>query len=204
MRTVYKKKCAACKRNFETEDSRRTCCGQTCGRKMSSMNSKGPRPHLWKVKPRKCKECGIVFKPEASRTRFCGKGCSLRHTTRHRKNARGWYKSAKGYILVYMPTHPRATSQGYVMQHRLVMETYLKRSLLPEEVVHHKNGQKDDNRPENLEVMLTQQHNRLPKGKRRTTIKCPCCNATLQLSNAVRGVVRIASGSRAQRSRVQS
>ena len=56
-----------------------------------------------------------------------------------------------GYIQVYMPEHPGRKGK-YVLEHRLVMEKHLGRYLLPNEVVHHKNGVKDDNRIENLEV----------------------------------------------------
>jgi len=57
-----------------------------------------------------------------------------------------------GYILIKTRTHPFATKNGYVREHRLVMESHLKRFLLPTEVVHHKDGDKQNNLIDNLEV----------------------------------------------------
>lgn len=71
-------------------------------------------------------------------------------------------RHSKGYILVYAPSHPWAQASGYIAEHRLVMEQKLGRHLLPLETVHHKNGVKDDNRPENLEVWYSGQ----PAGQR--------------------------------------
>jgi len=69
----------------------------------------------------------------------------------HPANWRGGRKTHHGgYALVSAPTHPYADSQGYVREHRLVMEDHLGRVLLPTEIVHHINGDTADNRIKNL------------------------------------------------------
>lgn len=66
---------------------------------------------------------------------------------------RGGRMKAGGYIRILTPNHPYAPKNGYVLEHRLVMEKRLGRYLFPWEIVHHKNGIKNDNRDENLELI---------------------------------------------------
>ena len=67
---------------------------------------------------------------------------------------------ARGYVLVRSPEHPRAAN-GYVFEHILIAEQKLGRPIGREEIVHHINGVKDDNRPENLSVMSRADHAKL-------------------------------------------
>lgn len=57
-----------------------------------------------------------------------------------------------GYILIHAPGHQNANAAGYVREHRLVMESMLGRGLDPTEVVHHRDGDKQNNDPSNLEL----------------------------------------------------
>ncbi len=70
----------------------------------------------------------------------------------------GRSRTPYGYIQVTLspgdPFMTMAQSRGYVLEHRLVMARQLGRPLLPSESVHHINGIKDDNRPENLELRI--------------------------------------------------
>ena len=66
-----------------------------------------------------------------------------------------------GYLYIYSPTHPNKTKDGYVCEHRLVMEKHIGRYLKPNEIVHHKNKNTQDNRIENLLLMERGDHTRL-------------------------------------------
>ena len=64
----------------------------------------------------------------------------------------GRYVDRDGYVCIHFPSHPNARGKGYVREHRLVMERSIGRYLTAKEVVHHRNGKKDDNRIENLRL----------------------------------------------------
>lgn len=76
-------------------------------------------------------------------------------------------KRSDGYVQVFVPDHPHATSDGFVMRHTLVMEREIGRLLNPDEVVHHINHIRDDNRLENLRLMTKKEHNALHGKERR-------------------------------------
>lgn len=90
----------------------------------------------------------------------------------------GRYKDkASGYILVHQPEHPGANTNGYVSEHRLIMEERLGRFLKPNEVVFHKNGKKDDNRLKNLGLKLAGETDCQSK-----TIECPFCREHFKIN----------------------
>lgn len=68
---------------------------------------------------------------------------------------------ADGYVAIYFPDHPKSSSEGYIMEHILVMECNVGRWLKDDEVVHHKNHKRNDNRIENLQLMTFKEHARL-------------------------------------------
>lgn len=63
-----------------------------------------------------------------------------------------------GYVMEYARDHPLAQASCRVEQHRLVMECVLGRLLTHQEIVHHKNRVRHDNRAENLQVLTRPEH----------------------------------------------
>ena len=133
------KVCRACGSSFE---SRRQKCGPCIG-----------RDYREKV-GNKCADCGKVIKPGAARCKP--------HQAKIKRESSAGSRTPKGYVILSRPEHPNARVNGQIFEHILVMSEHIGRPLLPEENVHHKNGDRADNRIENLELWSKSQ----PAGQR--------------------------------------
>jgi hypothetical protein len=89
----------------------------------------------------------------------------------------GRYKHGKGYVYVLKRDHPFADNDGYIFEHRLVMEKQIGRYLVPNiDDVHHINGIKDDNRIENLQLLEHGKHTTLTNTKDFSNAICSICH----------------------------
>ena len=90
-----------------------------------------------------------------------------------------WRRVSKcsGYRAVFFPDHHRAWSTGYVHVHIIVAEQKLGRRLHDKEVVHHKNGNKLDNSPENLDVLSSHSEHAVIHGAERMAVVELTCRA---------------------------
>lgn len=112
----------------------------------------------------KCKQCNKKFEVspsvrEKGKGKYCSKECYGKSISG--KNCR-FYKDGRtkreGYVFLKKKDHPKANCNGYIKRSRLVMEDKLGRTLNRKEKVHHINGDKKDDRPENLEVLTNSEH----------------------------------------------
>ena len=124
-----------------------------------------------------CDNCGNEFKTFACylkrnrKHRFCSKKCEGEFKCLHntRENWRGGcIGKSTGYKYIEV-------DGKQIGEHILVAEKHHGRRLRPGEVVHHINGDKLDNRPENLQIMTNSQHIHLHHPTQRTKQKCRRC-----------------------------
>jgi type IV secretory pathway protease TraF len=115
--------------------------------------------------------CGTVKKIDiwslkAGKSTSCGCFRVENNQKRSGPNSPTWNGGVKitsqGYVVIYKPEHANRDKVGYVKEHIYVMSQIMGRPLDKDETVHHKNGIKTDNSPENLELWVS----RHPPGQR--------------------------------------
>lgn len=116
----------------------------------------------------KCDYCGKKFylnmyRLKRTKKHFCSQECYKKFERPHKKeNINSIYRIIR-------------RNGKDILEHRYIMEKYLGRKLERNEYVHHKNGNKHDNRIENLEIMTPRQHNREHLEKLPKTKICKIC-----------------------------
>lgn len=159
------KKCLFCKNKFKlVRPEQKYCCHKcfidfTIKNKLRSGNSNP----MWGKKK-------TPEQIEKSASKIRGRANLKNSGENNSKWKGGRNYTGRGYVKIYCKNHPstKGKRNPYVLEHRLVMEKYLGRYLTSKEIIHHKNGIKDDNRIQNLELISEMPH----LGK----VKCPSCS----------------------------
>lgn len=116
----------------------------------------------------RCENCGQIapaWKNNAKR--FCSLAC--RNTGMVGPTAGNWTGGRQSQVNGYVRIQPERNVRK--LEHRYVMEQHLGRPLLRHETVHHKNGNRKDNRIENLELWVT---NHPPGASEKHCPTCTC------------------------------
>ena len=152
----YRKPCKRCGQQFHARTPRAIYCSEECKRGSYV-----------------CENCGKTFvRKKKALGRFCSTSCHYEHecpvgTVRDGGN---------GYKIIKVPHGTFGAKKfgdrsGWMWEHRYVMQQVLGRPLDKHESVHHINGKRDDNRPENLELWKRSQ----PAGVRSSDYHCHGC-----------------------------
>ena len=114
-----------------------------------------------------CPDCGLLhfvshknyYSQQSGKHKlsFRCRHCGILQAARTRRNPK-LTKTNHGYIKLYRPENPMADKRGEVYEHRLVMSEILGRPLETWEIIHHKDGNRANNHPSNLELHPSSEH----------------------------------------------
>ncbi len=144
--------CPICGKEFHREREDHMYCSEVCRYE----GLKKPR------EARQCLECGTQL-PDGTAKRsqkFCSKSCAVKYNNARRigfeeKELGAKQRAPHGYTIIKVGRgYPGALSTGWILEHRKVIAEKIGRPLTSSEHVHHKNGNRSDNRPENLELWV--------------------------------------------------
>jgi len=107
-----------------------------------------------------CKKCFLVSPYRDKTVKACSRKCLFvllpNLISKAYDGKRSVWKNKNGYLYVHSPKDKKV-----VLQHRFIMEEFLKRKLKKGESIHHKNHNRIDNRIDNLEIINRSKHARM-------------------------------------------
>lgn len=156
--------CALCHVPFIRRESRQRrerqkYCSTQCARHAQVGRSFKSASRNLDRKP--CAKCGVEYQPKSSDSRYCSRFCwragMIGPESGNWKGGR--HLDVHGYVKIRIPYEVRKasgkkTTHNYVLEHRHVMASMIGRPLRKDETVHHINGDRTDNRPENLQLRI--------------------------------------------------
>lgn len=119
------------------------------------------------INPHYCADCNTIISHKATRCQHCNQlwrwktgALNKSHFPRGEKSPywKGGRVNNSGYIMVYNPSHHRATKKHYVMEHIIIWEQASNKLLPDSWIIHHLNGITTDNRPINLQALPSKKH----------------------------------------------
>lgn len=194
--------CPQCHKVFRPNNRGQVCCSIACNSLLRSGKPRGPYANRSAKRP--CPQCGkdfystnnqincsracylqsVALSPEEKAVRR--KEYARRYAIQKRGGrplvhrpfleAGARYVDPEGYVWIKIApgSYTDDGRRSWQVEHRMVMEQMLGRKLLRNETVHHKNGVRSDNRPENLELWGTTRAQ--PPGARFQELRhCPGC-----------------------------
>lgn len=151
-----KLKCLQCEQDFELLESVKRA-REKNGKKIKFCSKQCEGEHRTKAIEVSCKNCGKKFK--TTRNRCCSVECAYDYKKKTGCTKRGGFWYENGYKILYLE------DGSSIKEHIKVMEDHIGRKLLADEVVHHINEKRDDNRLENLQLMTRGEHSKLHRLK---------------------------------------
>lgn len=165
--------CSICGQEFRPRTTWQSSCSRNCGQALR-------RSKIWQARKIACAACGTEFLPKirglttAGAPKYeqaCSHQCAM--TMIAQKGVGERKRNKKGYVLLKVGREYPGSKDGWMLEHRYVTEQRLGRPLLRAENVHHKNGDRTDNRSENLELWLGPRQQ--PTGVHAADYHCPGC-----------------------------
>jgi hypothetical protein len=166
-KALDKKDCEGCGNVFHPRWAIQRFCSRACGYANRRV-----------VRRTHCELCGQALSgQQPPRVRFCSHSCAAKARTDNTRFERATGEispAGHGYLKIKVGrSRVGANKFGWMPHHRFVIEEHLNRTLEPHERVHHKNGDRADNRPENLELWKVKRKD--PAGVRAADYHCAGC-----------------------------